>query len=96
MHCRCHPAACRTPCCCCRQFDALQTCSGPETPLRRPPCNTLLDVFTNIRDDEIEHVKTMHACQDTKRIAADLAAARRKNAAGGNGNGTHSSTGLGL
>ncbi|KAF8064601.1 AOX4 [Scenedesmus sp. PABB004] len=54
-------------------FDELQTCSGPGAPLRRPPCNSLLDVFENIRDDEVEHVKTMHACQDTKRIAADLA-----------------------
>ena len=25
---------------------------------------TLFDVFSNIRDDEAEHVKTMKACQD--------------------------------
>ena len=31
---------------------------------RRPPCETLLDVFENIRDDEAEHVATMAACQD--------------------------------
>lgn len=31
---------------------------------RRPPCDTLLDVFTNIATDEGEHVKTMIACQD--------------------------------
>jgi len=60
-------------------FDELQTCSRHEEP-RRPPCNTLYDVFANIRDDEIEHVKTMHACQDTS-IARDLALKR------GNGNG---------
>jgi ubiquinol oxidase len=57
-------------------FDALQTCSGPSAPVRRPPCNTLLDVFENIRDDEIEHVKTMHACQDPAQIASDLRAMR--------------------
>jgi hypothetical protein len=34
---------------CVLQFDALQTCSGPSAPVRRPPCNTLLDVFENIR-----------------------------------------------
>jgi hypothetical protein len=45
------------------QFDELQTCSGDDAPLRRPPCESLLDVFMNIRDDEVEHVKTMHACQ---------------------------------
>mmetsp|Transcript_46740 Transcript_46740/g.84366 ORF Transcript_46740/g.84366 Transcript_46740/m.84366 type:complete len:467 (-) Transcript_46740:412-1812(-) len=31
---------------------------------RRPPCDNLLDVFTNIRDDEFEHVRTMTACQE--------------------------------
>jgi hypothetical protein len=31
---------------------------------RRPPCNTLYDVFSNIRDDEMEHVSTMKACQE--------------------------------
>jgi len=31
-----------------------------ESP-RRPDCNNLYDVFVNIRDDEIEHTKTMHA-----------------------------------
>lgn len=65
------------------QFDELQTCSGPEAPVRRPTCNSLLDVFINIRDDEVEHVKTMHACQDTKRIAKDLAGRRQKLAAEG-------------
>jgi ubiquinol oxidase len=28
-------------------------------PLRRPACETLYDTFRNIRDDEMEHVKTM-------------------------------------
>lgn len=65
------------------QFDELQTCSGPDAPLRRPACNNLLDVFNNIRDDEVEHVRTMHACQDTKRIAQDLASRRKKLAAEG-------------
>lgn len=43
-------------------FDELQTCSEAVQP-RRPPCNDLYDVFVNIRDDEVEHVRTMHACQ---------------------------------
>jgi ubiquinol oxidase len=43
-------------------FDEFQT----ERPRgsRRPRCDTLLDVFTNIRDDEAEHVATMVGCQD--------------------------------
>ncbi len=45
-------------------FDEFQT-SRPRGS-RRPPCETLLDVFTNIRDDEAEHVATMAACQDPK------------------------------
>jgi hypothetical protein len=31
---------------------------------RRPPCDSLYDVFGNIAVDEGEHVKTMAACQD--------------------------------
>eukprot|EP00928_Gymnodinium_smaydae_P023800 TRINITY_DN19494_c0_g1_i1.p1 TRINITY_DN19494_c0_g1~~TRINITY_DN19494_c0_g1_i1.p1 ORF type:complete len:505 (-),score=115.30 TRINITY_DN19494_c0_g1_i1:59-1573(-) len=31
--------------------------------LRRPPCDNLLDVFRNIRDDELEHLRTLEACQ---------------------------------
>jgi ubiquinol oxidase len=31
---------------------------------RRPPCDSLLDVFENICQDEAEHVRTMQACQD--------------------------------
>lgn len=44
-------------------FDQLQTgWRAAET--RRPSCATLYDVFVNIRDDELEHVKTMTACKD--------------------------------
>ncbi len=41
-------------------FDQLQTEWVGQAP-RRPDCNNLYDVFVNIRDDENEHVKTMHA-----------------------------------
>ena len=43
-------------------FDEFQT--ARQRGSRRPPCDTLLDVFENIRDDEAEHVSTMKACQD--------------------------------
>jgi len=43
-------------------FDDFMTSRKPGT--RRPPCDTLLDVFENIAVDEGEHVKTMKACQD--------------------------------
>jgi len=43
-------------------FDDFMTSREPGT--RRPPCETLLDVFENIVTDEGEHVKTMKACQD--------------------------------
>ena len=43
-------------------FDAFQTTRPPGS--RRPPCETLLDVFENIAIDEGEHVKTMQACQE--------------------------------
>ena len=42
-------------------FDEFQTSQRPES--RRPEVNTLYDVFVAIRDDEMEHVKTMVACQ---------------------------------
>lgn len=35
---------------------------------RRPPCVNLYDVFKNICEDEVEHVKTMQACQDYARL----------------------------
>jgi len=38
-------------------FDEFQT--GREVSSRRPTINNLYDVFCNIRDDELEHVKTM-------------------------------------
>lgn len=44
-------------------FDKFQTSrSGAKSP-RRPPCDNMLDVFKNIRDDEHEHFQTMAACQ---------------------------------
>jgi len=43
-------------------FDKFHTGHASQA-TRRPPCDTLLDVFTNIRDDELEHVRTMQACQ---------------------------------
>ncbi|HEY9873114.1 MAG TPA: alternative oxidase [Candidatus Obscuribacterales bacterium] len=42
-------------------FDEFQTTSTLE--LRRPKIENLYDVFVAIRDDEMEHVKTMVACQ---------------------------------
>lgn len=49
-------------------FDKFQTVhhnslDSKERIRRRPPCNNLLEVFTNIRDDEHEHILTMKACQ---------------------------------
>ena len=46
-------------------FDEFQASYPPGS--RRPPCETLLDVFSNICMDEAEHVKTMAACQDYAR-----------------------------
>lgn len=46
-------------------FDQLQTGWKSQEP-RRPSCNNLHDVFVNIRDDEVEHVKTMHALKCNK------------------------------
>jgi len=42
-------------------FDDFQVSRAPGT--RRPPCDSLYDVFKNIMEDEAEHVKTMIACQ---------------------------------
>ncbi|MEM9484444.1 MAG: alternative oxidase [Cyanobacteria bacterium P01_F01_bin.116] len=42
-------------------FDEFQTARAVEE--RRPQINNLYDVFVAIRDDEMEHVKTMAACQ---------------------------------
>lgn len=43
-------------------FDDFMAERQPGT--RRPPCDNLYDVFSNIRDDEWEHVSTMKACQE--------------------------------
>ena len=43
-------------------FDDFQVSSKPGA--RRPPCDNLYDVFSNIALDEGEHVRTMRACQD--------------------------------
>lgn len=42
-------------------FDEFQT--AHQVAERRPQVDTLYDVFVAIRDDEMEHVKTMVACQ---------------------------------
>jgi ubiquinol oxidase len=42
-------------------FDEFQTMRDPQQ--RRPHIENLYDVFFAIRDDELEHVKTMIACQ---------------------------------
>ena len=42
-------------------FDEFQTSHTAAS--RRPTINNLYDVFVAIRDDEMEHVKTMVACQ---------------------------------
>lgn len=42
-------------------FDEFQSSRPPEE--RRPKIDHLYDVFVAIRDDEMEHVKTMIACQ---------------------------------
>ncbi len=40
-------------------FDEMHTSTGDSGSVRRPKCDTLYDVFCNVRDDELEHVKTM-------------------------------------
>lgn len=57
------------------QFDDFQTTRKVEP--RRPECANLYDVFRNISDDEMEHVKTMKACQDDS-IGFDLSERREK------------------
>ena len=42
-------------------FDEFQTTRVPQE--RRPKIENLYDVFVAIREDELEHVKTMIACQ---------------------------------
>jgi ubiquinol oxidase len=45
--------------------------SASPLPRRRPACDTLYDVFINVRDDEVEHVGTMASCR-----RADIGPAR--------------------
>lgn len=45
-------------------FDEFQTSHPPAK--RRPKIENLYDVFVAIRDDEMEHVKTMVVCQQPK------------------------------
>lgn len=35
-----------------------------DSSFQRPRIENLLDVFRTIRDDEAQHVQTMHSCQD--------------------------------
>lgn len=58
-------------------FDSFQTSRFALDDPRRPPCRNLFDVFSNIRDDESEHVKTMRACQDLS-IVEELQIKRQK------------------
>ena len=51
-------------------FDDFQT--ERVQGVRRPAVETLYDVFVCIRDDEVEHEKTMVACQDPERIARNI------------------------
>mmetsp|Transcript_88624 Transcript_88624/g.228574 ORF Transcript_88624/g.228574 Transcript_88624/m.228574 type:complete len:687 (-) Transcript_88624:51-2111(-) len=44
-------------------FDKFQTALSAMGKIRRPPCSTLYDVFSNICDDEEQHVLTMEACE---------------------------------
>merc|ERR1719247_3699040 len=53
---------------CLWMFDEFQT-DGNST-VRRPKIETLYDTFCAIRDDEGEHAKTMHVCQDDSAVLA--------------------------
>lgn len=46
------------------QFAALRDDMRTSERVRAYPCETLLDVFENIRDDEVEHASTAAACSD--------------------------------
>jgi hypothetical protein len=45
-------------------FDEMHASADPSAAARRPKCDTLYDVFCNVRDDEMEHVKTMAFLQE--------------------------------
>lgn len=64
-------------------FDDFMTTREPGT--RRPPCDTLLDVFENIAIDEGEHVKTMKACQDYAQFGTKVVSSHLKYKIGPNG-----------
>ena len=46
-------------------YDEFQT--GREPRSRRPSIASLYDVFCNIRDDELEHVKTVYQARTNQR-----------------------------
>jgi ubiquinol oxidase len=50
---------------------------------RRPPCDSLLDVFQNICDDEGQHVDTMRACQNYAAVGTRLVSPHLDNGASG-------------
>lgn len=52
-------------------FDDFQIDKPPG--FRRPPCDSLLDVFENICLDEGEHVRTMKACQNYAQLGNRVA-----------------------
>ena len=56
-------------------FQTFMTSKESIENTRNPRCDNLYDVFINIRDDEIEHQKTMISCQDPQAIAKDIKAA---------------------
>lgn len=58
-------------------FDEFQVTRKVGT--RRPPCDNLYDVFKNIMEDEVEHVKTMIACQDYARGGSIIVSPHLKN-----------------
>ena len=60
-------------------FDEFQT--SREARSRRPEIKSMYDVFSNIRDDEGEHVSTMHACQIPDAIINSPNAVNAKTAA---------------
>jgi ubiquinol oxidase len=45
-------------------FDTAAESSGEQQQARRPKMDTLYDAFVAVRDDELEHVKTMAYLQD--------------------------------
>jgi ubiquinol oxidase len=57
-------------------FDNMHISPEAVAAPRRPVINNLYDVFTTIAEDEIEHQKTMTACQDPVRVARDIAQAQ--------------------